>query len=687
MRPARQSISRYVTFSGVFDLRGFDLHGWQNDALAAWIAGDDGGPHRGTLEIFTGGGKTLIALSAIARIFETEPNLRVAIVAPTQALVRQWIESVRQYLVTDTRIVGQLGAGKSDSFDSKRVIVSVINSAAEKLPTMAAALEFPLMLIIDECHRAGAPKFRKVLLTNSSFTLGLSATPERDELSGEGEPLQYDEQVVASALGKIVYRFGLKQAREIGWLPHFEIHHHGVALSTPERMKYEELTRQIDDIKQRLEGLGQQVRMARQLAARQDDIGIIARSYIAVTAGRKDLLYRAASRNVVARQLVRDAFNQSPSRRIILFHERVVESENLYNDIRTFVPPNEVVLEHGERKDLDRQLSLKRFRDGSARVLVSVKSLVEGISVASSSSVRQRIQSLGRVLRRSFDPKSPEKNALMHVIYVTQTVDELIYAKEDWADITGPANNFYWRWLGEERSEEPGPPREPKPSEDTIWASLGETLPPLPFEWVGMLDGLEYSIDTQGNVRNASGFSVDDSLGTPGMVQLVRGRAGGRFRVTPRYNLVLVSRHGPEETMWYLAGRLERPFTAVDPTNVETSSEDPDREYSPGDVYFGKRDATRGTFMLRQKSGGVIEKKRGRDVERASTDQQDTSPQAENARNVLNQWRRLGLQGMKFFVNEDDVAWYSEGNQAKFLANVPSGLSWPSAPSEDKRDE
>jgi superfamily II DNA or RNA helicase len=112
MRPARQSISRYVTFSGVFDLRGFDLHGWQNDALAAWIAGDDGGPHRGTLEIFTGGGKTLIALSAIARIFETEPNLRVAIVAPTQALVRQWIESVRQYLVTDTRIVGQLGAGK-----------------------------------------------------------------------------------------------------------------------------------------------------------------------------------------------------------------------------------------------------------------------------------------------------------------------------------------------------------------------------------------------------------------------------------------------------------------------------------------------------------------------------------------------------------------------------------------------
>ena len=41
--------------------RGFELHPWQTAAVEAWEATDP--PHRGTLEVFTGGGKTLIALA------------------------------------------------------------------------------------------------------------------------------------------------------------------------------------------------------------------------------------------------------------------------------------------------------------------------------------------------------------------------------------------------------------------------------------------------------------------------------------------------------------------------------------------------------------------------------------------------------------------------------------------------
>jgi superfamily II DNA or RNA helicase len=41
----------------------FDLEVWQQRAVKSWAAGDCVGPFRGTLEIFTGGGKTLIALS------------------------------------------------------------------------------------------------------------------------------------------------------------------------------------------------------------------------------------------------------------------------------------------------------------------------------------------------------------------------------------------------------------------------------------------------------------------------------------------------------------------------------------------------------------------------------------------------------------------------------------------------
>ena len=105
-----------------------------------------------------------------------------------------------------------------------------------------------------------------------------------------------------------------------------------------------------------------------------------------------------------------------------------------------------------------------------------MKSLIEGIdvpaadvgvSVASSSSVRQRIQSLGRVLRRQFD-EDVSKLAEMHVIYVVDTVDEIIYAKEDWSDLTGEAANRYWVWpLDPEAPPEPqdGPPLTPRPTE------------------------------------------------------------------------------------------------------------------------------------------------------------------------------------------------------------------------------
>lgn len=66
--------------------RGFTLHAWQHDAVRAWIAGSVLGPHTGTLEVFTGGGKTLIALACAAAVAERVPELKLVVVVPTQAL-------------------------------------------------------------------------------------------------------------------------------------------------------------------------------------------------------------------------------------------------------------------------------------------------------------------------------------------------------------------------------------------------------------------------------------------------------------------------------------------------------------------------------------------------------------------------------------------------------------------------
>ena len=188
-----------------------------------------------------------------------------------------------------------------------------------------------------------------------------------------------------------------------------------------------------------------------------------------------------------------------------------------------------------------------------------------GISVASSASVRQRIQSLGRVLRRSFAEGAAPKNALMHVIYVSDTVDDQIYAKEDWSDITGESNNVYWRWSerGTKRVRKDGPPRDPQPTEAMMWETLGGVLPAmLPVPWPGSLNGHDYSVDTRGNVANAMGNAIVNPQNAGALVASVRGKPGGRFRITSKHRLVLVSRFTGSGLAWMLAGQLREPFKA-----------------------------------------------------------------------------------------------------------------------------
>lgn len=673
-----------VLLSSVRLAESIRLSDWQQQAVENWWRGDSEGPQRGTLEVFTGGGKTLIALAAFARVTDADPHARLAVVVPTEALARQWVTALTRYTNLTKRDVGLHGAGRHSTFVGRRALVAVLNSAARKLPELASAAQ-PLMLVVDECHRAGAATFSKVLATPARYRLGLSATPARDEVDETGLPLSYDRQVGGRKLGSVVFRFGLKEAREIGWLPEYTVHHHGVRLTEDEAREYERVSRKVSEAADRLTAAALQTSQAWYLAARGGESASLAKGYIAALAARKDLLYRASERGRVAARIVEQLLQRERKPRILLFHERVAEAEALYEDLRERLPKTPMALEHSELPTAQRRQALGDFCEGTANVLVSVKSLVEGIdvpeadvgvSVASTSSVRQRIQTLGRVLRRRFDAGA--KLAEMHVIYVHDTVDESIYGKEDWSDLTGADANRYWLWPLDPTlpaDAQPGPPLQPRPTEEAEWHRLGERVPAEPTPWFGEVPDYEFSVDTRGNVTTSEGSWIENPQRVPIMVARVRGRPGGRFRVTPVHNLVIVYGEGGEGMIPYLAGRLEEPFRLREAT-PETAAPDIG-SLVVGAAYPGPTDRAGGTYKIRQKRGGVIERVRGKTSEFAAMEAPDQDPRIGNARRLLDAWKSLETAGLSFYVNRLGHAWYREAGEPRFLADVAGGFRWP----------
>lgn len=675
--------------NGGLAVEGFELFPWQMAAVDAWRTGGGTDEYRGTLEIFTGGGKTLIALACCEWAARQSPNLRVAIVVPTEALARQWVTAVTDSSNVPPSQIGLLGAGGQDDLRDKTVLVCVLNTAAQRLPELARRADGELMLVIDECHRAGAPTFSRVLDTPARFRLGLSATPDREELDDDGEPLEYDEQLVGQALGPVVFRFGLRDARLAGWLPEFEVHHHGVQLLASEKSEYDKISRQVDDIADQLADHGADASRARSLVGRPGPLGALAGAYVAATSKRKDVLYRATERGRITELLVRDILARRPAARILLFHERVAEASHLYEQLRE-IAGSAASLEHSRLSTGERMAAMAGFRDGSTRVLVSVKSLVEGIdvpsadvgiSVASTSSVRQRIQALGRVLRRTFDGVT--KNAEMHVFYVSDTVDELIYAKEDWSDLTGEARNRYWVWPLDSRQAEAkdAPPRTPRPTEEQEWERLGRDVPTEPVPWLGAMPEREYSVDTRATLRTRSGAVIANPQAVPEMVARIRGRPGGRLYVTPLHRLVLVREAGPEGRLM-VAGRLEEPFTTRDQGGRSDNKPVEVADLTPGDPFPGGTDASNGEFRVLQKRGGVIERSLSGGVRQFALTEGADPTKIDNARRVLEAWRRVSSSGIKIAVNAEWHAWYLDAGAPRFLAAVPEGFAWPSAPRE-----
>lgn len=376
------------------------LRQWQQNALDVW-----GKTRHGVVAVVTGGGKTKFAL-ACANLFLSESGVaRVNIVVPSVALLDQWqIVLVDEFSAKEHEI-SVFGGGKA-SPSANKFNLMVINTARREAARLADGAR--TLLIVDECHRIASEENSRALAGHHNATLGLSATPERDFD-------QLFQDVVVPVLGPIIYRYDYTQALEDGVITPFNLTNVRVSMTDKESRDYESVTRRI---------------------------AILARTKLSNGVGdaeeRMKRLLRERARignNAVMRVPATIRIMDSHKRvRSLIFHEQIAAADVITYELNK--RGHRAVPYHSGLGPHVRRDNLRLFRRGEVDVLVTCRALDEGIDVpdtrfalisASTSSTRQRIQRLGRVLR----PAKGKEGADIFTLYATEPEAERLKKEEE----------------------------------------------------------------------------------------------------------------------------------------------------------------------------------------------------------------------------------------------------------------
>jgi superfamily II DNA or RNA helicase len=361
----------------------------QVEGLAAWWEG--GG--RGVVVLPTGTGKTHLANMAIERA--GRPTL---VITPTIDLMNQWYDELS---LSFGAPVGLLGGGY---YDIQPLTVTTYDSAYLNMDRLGNRFG---LIVFDECHHLPGPTFGLAATSAiAPFRLGLTATPER----ADNAHLHLDQLI-----GPVVYRREITQLRG-DYLAHYRVMTMYVQLSDLERLRYEtarELYRRfVSDMGINMSepnAWGRFIFLAHRSPEGRE-------AFLAYREQRELALAAPAKLNLLARLLER----HNGDRVLIFTHDNAT----VYKIARQFLVP---VITH-QTKAKERREILLQFNAGTLPIVATSKVLNEGVNVpeaniaivlSGSGSVREHVQRLGRVLRKSGD-----KQALLYEVITRGTAEE-----------------------------------------------------------------------------------------------------------------------------------------------------------------------------------------------------------------------------------------------------------------------
>jgi superfamily II DNA or RNA helicase len=364
----------------------------QLEAVQAWLEGG----RQGLVVLPTGSGKTFVAEMALHTVKRS-----ALVVVPTLDLMNQWYG--RLLAAFDLDEVGLVGGGYYDVHDVTVTTYDSFHIHAERLGNRFA------LVVYDEVHHLPSPTYALAATCYiAPFRLGLTATPEREE--GAGDPY-------AAVVGPIVYR---KQIKELAGqhLSEYETRRLAVDLTAEERALYE---------RERAVYLGFLRQSGIQMSSRSGWSDFIRRSAGSQAGRRAMLAYRAQRQVALACEAklrtLEVLLTRHADDRTLVFTN---DNETAYRIASRFLVP---IITH-QTPIKERQAILEGIRTGTYRAVVTSKVLNEGVDIptanvavvlSGTSTVREHVQRLGRILRRA-----EGKHAVLYEVIANDTMESYV---------------------------------------------------------------------------------------------------------------------------------------------------------------------------------------------------------------------------------------------------------------------
>ena len=380
---------------------GIELREYQSEAIDAWFENGC----RGLWEMATGTGKTITALSALAKLTEEQEHLFVLVACPYQHLVDQWYKEAVRFgfepilayknsAIWVNRLNTALVRYNYGVHDVVCTITTKTTFIAETMQKLLSKLKRSAVLVADEVHHLGAERSRNRLTDIFNYRLGLSATPNR----------WFDESgttALRTYFGDTVYEFSLGKAIKMGYLCPYYYHPHLVELTSEEFEAYERLTERISKLYHQVE------------------YGEASEALERLLTKRATLLNRAENKLAKLAELLTDKTDSLHHTLFYCAPGRIVPVLELLTNLGLRVAKFTAEESAAERQEL-----LKMFASGHLQALVAMRCLDEGVDVpstrtayilASSSNPKEFIQRRGRILRQSPGKEHAEIHDLIAV--------------------------------------------------------------------------------------------------------------------------------------------------------------------------------------------------------------------------------------------------------------------------------